>query len=346
MKKISTGFGIALQLFAASILFTACEKELKLAQVSNSNKIVLLGELTAGDTMLIRAGRSASFSGDTTIFKLIENLKLDIGNGGNVYTMTGMPDWNSEYYKTIPYSLPIAVLPGTSYTIKGAHPELEDIECNVTIPRPFEAAILDTATASHPSLPLGVLRFRIDIQDNPAEDNFYVAEVLMQEMMISGYFIWEGNWYSINGNEKLYDSLSAHGPVETHFDTTAGEQLNRIMLYTNDHETENLKIGNNLSYYRRILLSDRSFSGGNHILTIDADKTNMFPFSGHGRLLVKVKSVAREYFEYLRLYERGGMTDGFYNNSLPLKLEGNVKNGLGVVGGVFLRQFTYTVQGF
>jgi hypothetical protein len=50
---------------------------------------------------------------------------------------------------------------------------------------------------------------------------------------------------------------------------------------------------------------------------------------------VYVKSVSPDYYDFLKAYEQYDPATGVGGNTAPLKLEGNVKGGFGMVGGVY-----------
>lgn len=52
-----------------------------------------------------------------------------------------------------------------------------------------------------------------------------------------------------------------------------------------------------------------------------------------GRILVSVKSLTPEYFSYLRAYETFAPATATGYLAQPVRIEGNVTGGLGVVGG-------------
>jgi hypothetical protein len=48
-----------------------------------------------------------------------------------------------------------------------------------------------------------------------------------------------------------------------------------------------------------------------------------------------VKSVAADYYDFLKAYEQYEPSMGVGGNITPANLEGNVSGGLGMIGGVF-----------
>ncbi len=60
-----------------------------------------------------------------------------------------------------------------------------------------------------------------------------------------------------------------------------------------------------------------------------------------GQVLLKIKSVSEDYFKYLKSYELFEPSGSFNTVAQPVKIPGNVENGMGVVGGVYLLQFRY-----
>jgi hypothetical protein len=184
----------------------------------------------------------------------------------------------------------------------------------------------------------------IRIDDQGGEENYYVVEAVKQILDIQGQFEYDGGWYDLYTNQYLYDSLKAAGVnLLTQFDTSFSDTYSRVNIYTADPVTENLKFGNSLAAYKRVFLNDLGFNGGSYNLRVflQRDQVASSEQWSRGRALIKVKSVSKEYFTYLTGYEQKG-NGGLLNTvGPPIKIDGNVQNGLGVVGGVYLQQFAY-----
>lgn len=343
--------GLRKEAYAAMLLLLltlglgACETELDLPVVSRQNKIVLLGEFIAGDTMHLRAGQSTSISSSVSTPDIITGLLLQVTEpSGNILTLHGEPDFDTSYLRTVPFSAANMIQPGKTYHLKGVHHTLAPVDCRIDVPDAFTASIADTVRTSFSGK--NVMEIKLVLQDNPGADHYYVVEVVKESMMVSGSFLLDGNWYDIFFNKDVYDSLKQQGPVVTDFDTLLTNQFERIPSHTNDANTENLKYSSAANGFRRILIDDRTFSGGSYTLSVFAETDNFDSEFNKGRIVVWVKSVDKEYYDYLKVYERSTNELILNISGVPLKLQGNVTNGLGVVGGVYRNSFPVYYEDF
>jgi hypothetical protein len=319
----------------------ACGKKLMLPSTENQ-KIVLLGELVAGDSMRIRAGMSTVIqSGAMMNEELIQNLSINIKDEANNTTqLSGAEDDLSITEHTVSFSSGRLIQADNKYEVIANHAELGTASANVIIPNPFNANITDTLSTEYNGE--SCLQVNIQINDN-TEKNFYVVEVLQQPFSVESAFFFNGQWLKTSENFSLYDSLINAGvTVEEKLDSFYTQMLNRITFYTTDAQSEHLLNGNSKTLCRRFLLYDKSFNGSTHLTSILLPKSQLNPFPGSGlRTLIQVKSVAEDYFLYLKGYEQYDPFSGFSNTNSPVRLTGNITNGVGMIGGVFKREFTY-----
>jgi hypothetical protein len=319
-------------------LVTACGKKLVLPSAEN-RKIVLLGELVADESMHIRAGISTVVqSGAMINEELIQNLSITIkDNTNNTTPLSGTEDDLSIIEHTVSFSSEQLIQTGNKYEITASHPELGTALANVIIPNAFNAIITDTLSTEYNGE--SCLQMNIQIADN-TEQNFYVVEVLQQPFSVEDAFLFNGRWLKKSENFITYDSLINAGvTVEEKPDTFYIQMQNRVTFYTTDAQSEHLLNGNNKTLCRRVLLYDKTFNGNTHQSSILLPKS-WFGMSGY-MTLIQVKSVAEDYFLYLKGYEQYDPSSGFSNTNAPVRLAGNITNGVGMIGGVFKREFKY-----
>lgn len=334
----------SLRLFPLLLLLTvtACNRKLELP-ASGEQKIVLLGELTAGDSIYIRAGQSTVIkSGAVLNEELIQALSISVTDDlGNVWNLDSKEDDFAATGYTLPFYSGHAVTPDMSYRITAVHATLGTAEATVRIPKTFNAAITDTASVEYNGQ--SCLRFQINIADN-SEENFYAIEVVQQSFTIEPAFFFEGHWLKQSEHSVTYDSLINAGetPPER-MDTFAMRQFNRVSVYTTDGQSEHLLNGNIAELANRVLLKDQSFNGGNHQTAIYIPKATLghqFPGIGQ-RTLIQVKSITSDYFRYLQGYEQYDVFSGLSNTTAPVRMTGNITNGVGMIGGVYKKEFSY-----
>lgn len=326
------------------LLLAACKTELPLPSLPGQKCIALVGELIAGDTMSIRAGYSLPVTtGAVMRFETPTGLSIGVTDGvGNAYNLTGNYDEWTPSLNTLRYSGPFLVGTGRSYVFNAKRASLPDASCAIDIPLPLEAEIIDTVAV--PYAGTQALQVRVHIKDRAGETNRYVFEAVKQTMVVDGFFQYNGTTYSYTIYRAFYESLKASGQApEVKMDTAYRAEYTRLGLYTNDTATENLKIGSALLTNRRVLLSDTSFQGGDHTMTVFVDKQNFASSDNNskGRVLFWIKSVPDAYFRYLRAYETFSPSTGLGSLSQPIQLTGNVLGGYGVIGSAYRVQYAY-----
>lgn len=323
---------------------SSCEDELDLPDIKASNKIVLLGELIANDSIYLRAGQSIPLSKSSSLtFSLPSGLSVQVTPALNpAINLSSNNDEFANKLHTLPFYNSYVLQPGTVYTVDASQPQMEHAQAAVKIPGPFLATIVDTASVYVNGLSL--LRLRVQIFDNGNEANYYTLEGVKQFLDIDGTFEINSQTYTVSQSKHYYDSLIGAGvPVDVTWDTTKQRTMARVNIYTDDERTENLKVGNAQSASRRILLSDRSINGLIYTTQVYLDKTVFIAGndSTRGQILFRVRSVSEEYFNYLKGYESFEPSGSFNSIAQPVTIPGNVKGGVGIVGGVYQIQYRY-----
>lgn len=327
------------------LLASACTKKLELPDIEPKEKITLIGELVAGDTFYVRSGKGVPVTKNNNVqFELLSDLKLTITEGGSNSIVL------KEKYETIvgqaytsAFTSSEQVEENKQYTVTSTHPQLGVAYADVRVPRAFSAVIKDTATVLYSSAE--ALQADINIQDNSGEENFYVIEVLEQRVAVKREFYY-GTWldYDIARNKRVYDSLLNKGlTLAKRSDTTFYRAYIRQGVYSTDPNTENFKDGDAYALSKRILLRDRFFSGGVHNtrIYIRTASPEIEEGANNGVLQILVKSVPKEYFEYLKAYEKYDPSISYNTFTSPVNLKGNINNGLGMVGAAYEHRFTY-----
>jgi len=335
--------GLPAVVLLLACIFSACKSDLKLPDIKAEGRIVVLGELRANDSVYLRAGQSIPVAkGSPMQYVLPGQLSMWLTYpGGNTEQLYSFYDSWAQLLHTLPFSAAQRIAPGGVYSLAATQSGLPPVSCMVRVPAPFTAEIKDTATVWVNGLNL--LRVRIEIQDDAAAVNYYTIEGIKEFQEVDSTFTWQGAALKVPEHRELYDSLlQAGSPPAVTRDTIKAGNYGRIYIYTDDERAENLKISNAQSASRRILLSDKAINGQRYTTQVYLDKT-LFrsPDGPKGPVTIQVKSVSEDYFAYLKGYEQFEVSSDFNSLAQPVKVEGNVTNGLGVVGGVYLQQFQY-----
>lgn len=333
----------AIALLLCVLILASCGDELPLPASSSEGKIVLIGELVAGENLSVRGGQSAAMINGTTV-TIPDGMTLTVtdGNGGS-WALAGVQDSLSEELRTVSFSSNAVVSAGARYTLTARHPALGEASAVVNIPQPFAAVLIDTVRTQYAGV--GVLRASVRIDDAPG-NHYYIIEAVKQPMDVTHEFFFGGRWRNVTLDPFLYDSLRTAGAsFSERRDTTFSTRSARLSIYTDDAATENLLSGSKAPIaYRRVLLSDRTFADRQYTTTVSlrSDAFVAFYPEDRGRVRLQVKSVSKEYFDFLARYERYVPEAA----AEPDVLQGNVVGGYGAVGGAAQVEWVWVFDAF
>jgi hypothetical protein len=329
-------------LLTIALAHTSCEKNLELPSTTES-KIVLLGEIVANESIYLRAGQSTPVKSGTPPAKgLLQNLTLSVTDGsGNVHTLNGAEDDLSSSEYTLAFSSITTPQPGMRYELTAKHDLLGTATAKLTLPKSFNAVIKDTTNVTFNGEQC--IRINTQIADE-GEKNYYVLEVLQQPYTVEPSFFFNGSWIKVSDNYTTYDSLvNAGAAIQERMDSFYLRTFTRVNFYLEDEASEHVINGKRNQLAKRLLLNDKTFNGNAHVTSIIVPRGSLSQqFPGIGmRTLVQIKSVTEDYFHFLQAYEQMDPFSGIFNTATPSEVPGNVSNGVGIVGGVFKREFIY-----
>lgn len=319
------------------VVLSSCSRNLDLPDTNAQAKIVLIGELVAGSPIYLRAGKSLPIaSGSTMRFELARDLTLTYNDGSGSIAIPGFEDSLSSQNHTIPFSVAQVAESGKTYTVTASHVSMMQASAIVYIPGPVIAAVLDTASVDYNSG--SALRIKVQINNTGSTGNFYVIESIKQKTTVYDSFYYSGKWLSVTGNGALYAEVKASGTVVEKHDTIFHNEFYRRKIFSDDKNNENAYEGGVSVAHNRILLKGEKFPGTVYSTEVYVQKSpHLDSLSGNSFLYIK--SVAPDYFNFLKNYEQYGESSSFNNFSDPVKLTGNVSNGEGMIGGVAQARF-------
>lgn len=321
-------------IIAAVFLFnTGCNTELPLPNQNEGRKIVLLGELVAEDSVSIRAGQSTPFAAGNGN-ELIHDLQVTIKDvAGATTALSEREDFNASIVNTVPFSSPVELTAGGNYRVAARHSTLGEVIADVSIPKAFGAKLKSLQMVSYGTD--SALLFDIEIIDASAPNAFYSIEAIKQPVIVMGYFEFNGNDYLLDDNRSLYDSLKLAGiPVQERSDTVFTEAVSRVSLYTNDPLSDNASAGAGRQY-KRIFFQGKAFGNAQHQTQVMIPRADLYTSGQLNQIAVSVKSVASDYYSFLKAYEQYDPSAAFGSNVTPGNLPGNIQGGLGMLGGTY-----------
>jgi hypothetical protein len=319
---------------AAALYFCACHPVELQPPAETPSRIVLLGELVAGDSLQIRAGRSKAFASATYTNPEFETgIQISCRSGGNEIALTPYVDLLLYASFTTLFSNPSLVPAQSEYVVRATGARLQDVEARVQVPAPFAA----TVTAAGPAQYNGATMQAYDVRLSqiPAGARF-VIEAFQSPAEIQTYFFFDGSRLDYVQNRDVYDSLIRSGEsVDLLRDTSVSVQMQRQSIYSDQMSAENTATGSTRSYYWYFI---KPASASQDLrLYIPAAAQGI----EHRKIIVQIKSVSEDYYNYLKAYELSRLQPQNANNSLlitPTTAAGNVKGGFGIVGGVYLQE--------
>ncbi|MFB6457892.1 DUF4249 family protein [Chitinophaga sp. Hz27] len=315
------------------MLLTACEQELPLPSASGTPRIVVYSELTAGQSPVVRVGKSKVVGpGVDNGFDLVKNANVQLmtKDGSLVETLTYSKDSNNLMSV---YSGTSKLSAGINYRVIVSVPGMKEAIASALIPPAPSVVLHDTLRTILNGRP--VLRFNFTIAPQPGVHQYIVMEALKQSAQIDIYFTYNGVRYNKAENEDLYESVKNQPGVVITKDTTFLDDYLRIPVYTQDENADNNQIGGLNENYNSILFN-QTYKPINTNFYINATALSSSPQEANapkGRVLVYVKSVSNQYYDFLMTYEKVKRNPGLNSLIQAIQLRNNLVGGLGIVGG-------------
>ncbi|WP_370459464.1 DUF4249 family protein [Chitinophaga sp. Cy-1792] len=304
-----------------------------LPAITGTPRVVIYSELTAGQAPVVLVGKSKVIGpGVDNGFDLVKNaiVQLTTKDGNLVETLSLNSDSNSLMSS---YSGKTTLAAGTNYRVIVNVPDMKEALASALIPPAPTVVLHDTLRTLLNGRP--VLRFNFIISPQPAGRQFIVMEALKQSATVDIYFTYNGVRYNKAENEDLYEQVkNQHGVLITK-DTTFLNDYLRIPVYTQDENADNNQIGGLNENYNTILFSQTNKTINTN-LYINATALSSSPaeaIAPKGRVLVYVKAVSKEYYDFLMTYEKVKRNPGLNSLIQAIQLRNNTVGGLGIVGG-------------
>jgi hypothetical protein len=217
------------------------------------------------------------------------------------------------------------------------------VTAQTTIPSPVRLSHFDTSGDIRYGAP--VLKCRFTLTDSPGVSHYYVFEAVKQLVRLSHYFYWKGARYNYDKPEgkKLYDQVKNSPGVKLLRDTLASSIFNRLGIFTDDINVDNAQASSLDSPFRRIFLPGQLVSGQSYTTSFSIDRKYFTASddSSRGRVLVQVKSVSSDLYNYLFWYEKYKSDIGSVPPGQLYSPPGNIQNGLGIFGGSAKREWVF-----
>jgi hypothetical protein len=290
------------------LLFTNCTKEIEFDAQDIAPRIVVNSLFTNDSLWTANISRSVGVL-ETTSYTSIEDADVSIfdGNGVQVTTLTNQGDGL--------YTSPTGATPQADelYTIEVNAPGYTSVNATNRIPTAVQINSIDTVSSTN-SDGEDILETTINFQDPPANENYYMVEVLVK-----------GTWI----DEFEGDTIEFREPLRISCNDINVETINRF----NSGGFENT--------YLYLMLKDENFDGEDYALTfsvINYAELKDLELFGEIRLV----NTSEAYFNYLKSFNMYQRASG-NPFATPVQVYSNVENGMGIFAGGTL---TYWDVGF
>lgn len=329
--------------FLTMLMFASCRKDPYVDQSVN-NELVILAEITAGDSLVVPVSKSIQVgTGGIISFEKVNSASVKVIRAdGRTWTLKLN---TSPLYANNPasvYTTPQKPRYGTVYNLQVQDPLSGSVTAQTTIPSPVNVLSADTSSDYRNGVP--VMRLRFTINDTPGVVNYYVFEALKEILQLQHYFYWQGIRYNYDkpDGKNLYDQIKNTPGVRLLCDTISSGNFRRLNVFTDDGNVDNAQVAGLDSPFRRIFLSGHVFNG-NYSTSFYVDRKYFIADNpgDRGRILLQVKSVSIELYNYLFWYEKYKTDIGSVPPEQLYSPPGNIQNGLGIFGGSSKRQWTY-----
>ena len=332
-----TGWLILLLLF-----ISACKKNFSSDQFED-DKVVVLAEITAGDSVKIPIGKTIKVENGSLIrFEKVNDATVTV-TGTNTMSWVLSPNYSLQYANnpTSVFTNKNKFKTNTSYKIEINHPTLGQASATTHIPPYPRLVAVDTASTQFNDK--DVLAANITWKDSLNLDEFYIIEAVKELVKNNHWFIYQNKRYSydVPAGKELYEKIKNTPGVKIITDTVSLNKFTRLYLYTQDDQSENARIDKLTNPFRRIFFPDGAFNGGNYTTRVYIDKQFFTDPQQKGRVRLQLKSVSKEFYNYLKLYEKYKTDFGSVPTNQLISPSGNIANGLGIFGGSAKREKLY-----
>jgi len=314
-------------------MLAGCQTELPLPPGNGTPRVVIYSELTAGEKPQVRIGKSKVVTnGVDNGFELVPNASVQLLNqdGALVETLINNPD---PADRMSVYSGKTKLQSLQNYRVKVDVPGMKEVTANASIPGSCRVELTDTLRTTLNGRP--VLRFNLTVFGQPGVRTYIVMEALKQSALVDSFFTYNGARYNIAANEDLYESVKGKPGVVVSKDTTFLNDYLRIPCYTQDESADNNQIGGLNENYNSILFNvmGKPLTTNLYINATALSSSAIEAIAPKGRVLVYIKSVTREYYDFLLTYEKVKRNPGLNSLIQAVQLRNNTQGGLGIVGG-------------
>jgi hypothetical protein len=324
------------------LFISACKKNFGSDQFED-DKLVVLAEITALDTMKIPIGKTIKVENGSLIrFEKVNDATVTITEA-NAASWVLQPNYSAQYMNnpTSVFTNKKRFKANTTYKIEINHPTLGLVQASTHIPAIPRLISVDTTTTLFNDK--NVFEADITWKDSVDYDEFYIIEAVKELVKNNHFFYYHGKRYNYDtqSGKAFYETVKNTPGLKILRDTIGLNKFTRLNLYTRDELSENAHIDKLTNPFRRLFFPDGAFNGDNYTTKVYIDKQFFVDPTQKGRVRVQLKSVSKELYNYLKLYEKYKTDFGSVPTNQLVSPAGNIVNGLGIFGGSAKRERIY-----
>lgn len=324
------------------LVISSCIKKFSSDQFED-DKLVVLAEITAGDSVKIPIGKTIKVENGSLIrFEKVNDATVTLTET-NTMSWVLQPNYSLQYLNnpTSVFTNRKRFKANTTYKIEINHPTLGTVKAETHIPTLPRLIGVDTASTLFNDKE--VLAANITFKDSLNHEEFYIIEAVKEQVKNNHYYIYQGKRYSYDTQwgKAFYESVKNTPGIKILTDTIGMNKYTRLNIYTEDDQSENVRIDKLTNPFRRIFFLDPVFNGEYYTTKIYIDKHFFNDPAQKGRVRLQLKSVSKELYNYLKLYEKYKTDFGSVPTNQLISPTGNIVNGLGIFGGSAKRERIY-----
>lgn len=330
-------------LFLTALLTGSCKKN-PFPNDNVNNQLVILAEISAGDSLKVPVSKSIQVgSGGIISFEKVNSANVQIfRSDGRSYQLHLNTSTDFALDPASIYTAPQRPRSGAIYNLQVQDPLSGTVTAQTTIPPLVRLTGFDTSSDTHDNIP--TLRCKFNLLDSANVEHYYIFEAVKQLVRLSHYFIFHGTRYDYDkpDGQKKYAMVKDSPGVVLRLDTIPRNTYLRLNLFTEDPNVGNAQVSSLDSPFRRIFLPAHTVSG-TYTTSFSIDR-RYFRDDKHqnpGLVLIMIKSVSPDLYNYLYYYEKYKLDIGSVPTGQLYSPPGNIQNGLGIFGSSSKRQWFY-----
>lgn len=334
--------GLCAILLLLVCIVSACKKNLS-GDSFEDDKLVVLAEITAGDSVKIPIGKTIKVeNGNLIRFEKVNDATVTLTET-NTMSWVLTPNYSQQYANnpTSVFTNKKRYKANTTYKIEINHPTLGLVKASTHIP--VLPRLLGVDTGSTKFNNKEVFAANITWKDSLDYEEFYIIEAVKEQVKNNHFYFYQGRRYSYDTQQgkEFYETIKNTPGIRIFTDTIGLGKFTRLNMYTEDGNSENARIDKLTNPFRRIFFLDPVFNGENYTTRVYIDKHFFTDPQQKGRIRLQLKSVSRELYNYLKLYEKYKTDFGSVPTNQLISPTGNIENGLGIFGGSAKRERLY-----